>query len=71
MARQWIAAWDSHELEAILEQYDDAVELTSLVAAQILGTDDGRVVSKADLRDYFQRGLQVHPDLVFRLEDVL
>lgn len=71
LARQWIAAWNSHDLDAILQHYDEAVELISPVAAQILGTADGRVVGKPDLRAYFQRGLQVHPDLLFRLEDVL
>lgn len=71
LARQWTTAWNSHDLDAILEHYDDAVELISPVAAQILGTANGRVVGKADLKGYFQRGLQVHSGLQFHLEDVL
>ena len=50
--------------------YEDGVELTSPVAAQLLGTSDGKVVGKADLRAYFQKGLAAYPELQFRLEDV-
>ncbi len=71
LAQQWVAAWNAHDLEAILAHYEDAVELTSPVAAQLLGTPDGKVVGKANLRAYFQRGLAAYPELNFRLEDVL
>ncbi len=71
LANDWIAAWNSHNLDLIMAHYDEAVELTSPVAAQLLGTPDGKVVGKANLRAYFQRGLQAYPDLHFRLVDVL
>jgi predicted ester cyclase len=45
--------------------------LTSPAAAQLLGTPDGRVVGKPNLRAYFQRGLEAYPELRFQLEDVL
>ena len=54
-----------------MTHYDDAVELTSPVAAQLLGTSDGKVVGKAGLRAYFQRGLEAFPELHFHLENVL
>ena len=68
-ATDWIAAWNSRDLDAIMSHYDDAVELTSPVAAQLLG--DGKVAGKANLRAYFQRGLDAFPQLQFHLEDVL
>jgi ketosteroid isomerase-like protein len=71
LANQWVAAWNSHDLDAILTHYEDAVELTSPAAAQLLGTPDGKVVGKPNLKAYFQRGLQAYPELHFRLEDVL
>ena len=71
LANHWVAAWNVHDLDLIMTHYEDAVELTSPVAAQLLGTPDGKVVGKANLRAYFQRGLQAFPDLQFRLEDVL
>src|SRR5580704_16796268 len=71
LANHWVAAWNAHDLDLIMTHYDDAVELTSPVAAQLLGTPDGRVVGKANLKAYFQRGLEAYPDLNFRLVDVL
>jgi ketosteroid isomerase-like protein len=71
LANHWVAAWNDHDLDAIMAHYDDAVELTSPVAAQLLGVPDGRIIGKANLRAYFQRGLEAYPELRFRLEDVL
>ena len=71
LAKEWIAAWNAHDLEMILTHYDEAVELTSPAAAQLLGVPDGRVVGKANLRAYFQRGLDAYPELRFELEDVM
>jgi hypothetical protein len=71
LAEHWIAAWNAHDLDLIMAHYEDAIELTSPVAAQLLGTSDGKVVGKANLRAYFQRGLGAYPELHFRLEDVL
>ena len=71
LAKEWVAAWNAHDLEAILTHYEDAVELTSPVAAQLLGKVDGKVAGKANLRAYFRRGLEAYPELRFELEDVL
>lgn len=54
-----------------MSHYDDAVELISPVAAQLLGVPGGKVSGKASLRAYFQRGLEAYPQLRFHLEDVL
>jgi len=71
LANDWVAAWNAHDLEMILGHYEEAVELTSPVAAQLLGRADGKVVGKANLRAYFQRGLDAYPELHFKLDDVL
>src|SRR6202166_2318678 len=71
LADHWVAAWNDHDLDLIMTHYEDAIELTSPVAAQLLGTPDGRVVGKSALREYFERGLEAYPELHFRLEDVL
>ena len=71
LANEWVAAWNAHDLDAILTHYDEAVELTSPAAAQLLGRADGKVVGKANLRTYFRRGLEAYPELRFELEDVL
>ena len=71
LANLWAAAWNAHDLDLIMTHYEDDVELTSPVAAQLLGTSDGKVVGKASLKAYFRRGLEAYPELHFRLTDVL
>lgn len=71
LAQEWVAAWNAHNLDAILGHYDEAVELTSPVAAQLLGLPGGKIAGKANLRAYFQRGLEAFPELRFELKDVL
>jgi len=71
LAEDWIAAWNAHDLEAIISHYDERVELISPVAEQLLGIPNGKVSGKASLRAYFQRGLEAYPELHFDLKDVL
>jgi predicted ester cyclase len=53
-----------------MTHYEDSIELTSPVAAQLPGTRAGKVIGKTNLKAYFQRGLEAYPDLHFLLEDV-
>jgi hypothetical protein len=71
LARDWVDAWNAHDLDRIMTHYDDAIQLTSPVAAQLMGTAEGKVEGKANLKAYFQRGLAAYPELQFRLKDVL
>jgi predicted ester cyclase len=70
-ADDWIAAWNSHNLDAILSHYASTVTLTSPVAANLLNDPSGTVGGKEALRSYFQRGLEAFPNLTFVLHDVL
>ena len=71
LANHWVAAWNAHDLDLIMTHYEDEIELTSPVAAKLLGTPDGKVMGKVNLRAYFQRGLEAYPELRFHLQDVL
>ena len=70
-AEHWIAAWNSHDLTAILSHYGNEVVLTSPVAARILNDPAGTVTGKDALRAYFQKGLEAYPNLSFQLVDAL
>jgi predicted ester cyclase len=70
LAHHWIAAWNAHDLAAIMSHYEETIELTSPVAARLLGTD-GKVAAIPNLKAYFQRGLEAYPNLHFELKDVL
>ncbi len=69
-AHEWIAAWNSRDLERILAHYAPDVILISPVAQRLL-QGDGSVRGIDALRHYFTRGLQAYPDVRFELLDVL
>jgi hypothetical protein len=70
-ARQWVAAWNSHDIDAIMSHYDAEVVLISPVAVKILDAPSGAVEGNVALREYFQRGLELYPTLQFELLDVM
>lgn len=70
-ARQWVQAWNTHDLDEIMSHYSPEVVLVSPVAAKILNDPSGVVGGKEALRRYFQRGLEAYPDLRFELVDVM
>src|SRR5215467_2748297 len=70
-ASDWIEAWNSHDLDAILSHYAADVVLTSPVAAKLLDDPSGTVEGSAALRSYFRRGLEAYADLHFELLDVM
>lgn len=70
-AADWIAAWNSHNLDAILSHYSPDIVLTSPVAAKILNDPSGTVQGKAALRNYFKLGLEAYPNLRFDLQEVM
>jgi hypothetical protein len=70
-ATDWIAAWNSHDLDRILAHYAEDVELTSPAVQQVLNDPSGRVVGKAALRAYWRTALEQYPELLFELHRVL
>jgi len=66
-AREWTAAWNSHDLDRIMSHYSEDVELTSPLVSRILGEGQHTVRGKAALRAYFKKGLDAFPDLTFVL----
>ncbi|MEP7026848.1 MAG: nuclear transport factor 2 family protein [Actinomycetota bacterium] len=66
-ADRWAAAWNSHDVEAVLSHFADDAVFTSPVAAQLLAGSDGVIRGKAALRDYWLEGLRRIPDLKFEV----
>jgi len=69
-AEQWIAEWNRHDVEAVLDHFADDVEFCSPVAATINGDPTGVVRGKDALRAYWTTALTSVPDLHFELDDV-
>jgi ketosteroid isomerase-like protein len=70
-AREWIAAWNSHDLERILSHYRDDFAMSSPLIAQRGFDASGTLHGKDAVRPYWGNGLAKTPDLHFTLEDTL
>jgi hypothetical protein len=70
-ADAWIAAWNLHDVESILSHYSEVVTLRSPVAEKLMGAEFGLIEGKDALRAYFTRGLELFPNLTFKLIDVM
>jgi hypothetical protein len=64
---RWVAHWNAHDLDALLEHFTEDVTFSSSAAIQVLGGGDGVVRGKAALRDYWSRALELIPDLHFEV----
>ena len=69
-AEQWVDAWNAHDVEAVLQHFDDDVVFTSPVAAKLLPETAGVIHGKPALRDYWTRALQRIANLRFAVEGV-
>lgn len=65
LAQAWFAAWNNHDLDAILSHYAEDVEFQSPFITKLLDEPSGKITGKVALRDYFAKGLQAYPDLHF------
>ena len=70
-ATEWLRAWNSHDLDAIMSHYAPEIVLISPVAAKLLNDPAGAVKGESALRNYFKRGLEAYPNLAFELVDVM
>jgi len=70
-AEEWYAAWNAHDLDAILGHYADDIEFTSPFVVALNDDPAGIVRGNDELRAYFQRGLESYPDLRFEPLEVL
>ena len=64
-ATSWYAAWNAHDIEAIMSHYHDAIEHSSPFIKRYNGTDDVSIRGIAGVRDYFARALARNPALRF------
>ena len=69
-ADHWIAAWNTHDLEAILSHYADDVVFHSPRIEAVTGRPTGFIAGKSELQAYWTRALSLAPDLRFILDDV-
>lgn len=66
-AHEWIAAWNSHDLERILAHYEDDFEMCSPLIVERRHEPSGVLRGKAAIRPYWARSLDAEPPIRFEL----
>lgn len=70
-AHEWIAAWNSHDLQNILAHYEDDFEMSSPIIPVLAGEPSGKLRGKAAIGAYWAQALRKLPNLHFELVTVL
>jgi ketosteroid isomerase-like protein len=69
-SQQWVQAWNSHDVDVVLQHFHDDVVFTSPVAGNLLPETQGMLHGKTALRSYWTAALQHIPELHFVVEGV-
>ena len=70
VAQRWIAAWNTHDLDAILALYRDDFSMASPYIAAVAGEASGVLHGKVAVGAYWRKALERFPDLHFELLQV-
>lgn len=70
-ATEWIASWNSHDLNSILSHYTDDFQMSSPRIVTIAGEPSGTLRGKAAIGAYWSKALALIPDLHFELQTTL
>ncbi len=70
-AREWVEAWNDHDLDRVLAHYAEDFEMSWPFIRQIAGEASGRLKGKPAVRAYWEKALGLMPELRFELLAVL
>lgn len=70
-AEDWVAVWNSHDLDRILSHYADDFEMASPYIANVVGKPSGVLKGKAAVAAYWANALARLPSLHFELHTIL
>lgn len=70
-AKEWIDAWNSHDLDLVLSHYSEDITMSSPYIAQLTGIESGTLTGKAAIRNYWTAALQKAPHLSFKFVQTL
>jgi len=69
-AREWVEAWNCHDLDKIMTHYAEDFEMSSPVIKQIMNIESGKIKGKKEVRAYWEKALAMLPDLHFDRDPV-
>ena len=67
LAAEWIAAWNSGDLERIFRHYEEDFEMRSPLISERGFSPTGALKGKAAIRPYWTAGLAANPPIRFEL----
>ncbi len=70
-AKEWIEAWNSHNLDKILSHYSDDFSIETPMALKFFPESRGIITGKNNVRKYWAVGIEKIPNLKFELLDLL
>lgn len=70
-ARDWVEAWNTHDLTRVLAHYTDDFEMSSPFIAQFAGEANGTLKGKDKVTAYWRAAFDRFPTLKFELIQVL
>lgn len=69
-AREWVEAWNAHDLDRVLSHYTDDFEMSSPFIVNFTGEPSGTLRGKDQVGAYWRTALERLPDLHFELIEV-
>jgi hypothetical protein len=69
-ANEWVAAWNAHDIDRVMSNYDDNLKYFSAFMTKITGNKSGMIQGKELVKEYLSIGLESYPDLNFELQRV-
>ena len=66
-ALEWIASWNSHDVDRVLTHYADNFTIASPTALAVVPESGGFIAGKEVIRRYWQTALSKAPGLAFEL----
>jgi ketosteroid isomerase-like protein len=66
-AKEWVEAWNAHDLDRVLSHYEDDFEMSSPVIVSMVGEPSGTLRGKPAIRAYWAKALKLLPNLRFEL----
>lgn len=70
-AKEWVEAWNAHDLDRVLSHYEDDFEMSSPIIRSLASEASGKLAGKPAIRAYWAKALATIPDLRFELLSAL
>lgn len=69
-AKEWVEAWNSHDLNKILFHYESDFEMSSPIIKEIAKEPSGKLKGIEQVRAYWSKALKMNPKLHFKVKNI-